>query len=96
MAAKKCQAIKKLKKQVKKLKARIDDISREITGLQNSTGSTVAEQMAAGLQEELTGEASPESRFSQEEAEMADELTEDAEEIADIREKKKQRKKGKK
>lgn len=88
MASKQNKAIKQLKKQVKKLRARIDDISRHIEGLHGAADTIVTEKMAAELQEEFLQEVGPGSKFSQEEAETADELTEDAEEVADIKEKK--------
>jgi len=88
MATKESKAIKQLKKQVKKLNARIDEMSREIKGLHDTVDTTASKQMAAESQEEFVQG----SRFSQDEVEIADELTEDAEEVADIREKNKERK----
>jgi TolA-binding protein len=87
MAAKKSKAIKQIRKQVKKLNARIDDMSREIKSLQDTADTTVTDQLAAELQEESAQGAWPNPRFSEDEVEMAEEMTEDAEEVEDILEK---------
>ena len=87
MAAKMSKAIRQLKKQVKKLNARIDDLSREINGLQDTADITVTDQIAAELQEESAQGALPNPRFSENEVELAEEMTEDAEEVEDILEK---------
>lgn len=73
VGTKKSKAIKKLKKQLKKLKARIEEMDREIEGLQRAIDSKGSEQ-----------ENWPSPKFSEEELETADEITEEAEEIADI------------
>jgi len=74
MAAKKSKTIKQLEKQIKKLNARIDEMSREIKGLQGD--------------KEATQEAWPNPKFSEDEVEMAEEMAEDAGEVEDILEKK--------
>ena len=93
MASKESKAIKQVKKQIKKLNTRINDMSGEIKALQDIANNTVTEQLAGELQEGAAQVAVPVSKFSQEEVESADEMTEFAEEIADMKEKKKKRKK---
>ncbi len=66
MAAKQSKAIKRLEKQVKKLSASIDEMSREIRNLRDAGGARAG------------------SRFTEEEVEIADEITDEAEEVADI------------
>ncbi len=89
--------IKQLKKRIKKLDARIDDMSKKISALQDAAGISVTEQVTAELPEESEQEeASQDSIFSEDDVEKAEEMTEDAEEIADIREKKEKKKKKKK
>ncbi len=87
MAAKKSKAIKQIQKQVKKLNARINDLSKQIKGLQGSADTTVTDKIAAELQVESAQGARPEPRFSENEVEVAEEMTEDAEEVEDIMEK---------
>ena len=87
MAAKKSKAIKQLEKQIKKLNARIDDMSREIKGLQDAVNTTVITQTAAESEEEFTQETWPKPRFTEDEVESAEEMTENAEEAEDILEK---------
>lgn len=96
MAAKENKAIKQLKKQMKKLKARIDGMSLVLQNLQDAADTTGIEQTVAELQEESVQARKPDLSFSEEEVEKAEELTEDAEEIADIIENQKKKRKGKK
>lgn len=97
MASKENKSIKQLTKQIKKLTARIDDMSVGLTSLRDATDTTGTEQIAAKLQEQSAQVFRPDSRFSEEEVETAEDLAEDAEEIADIMEKQnKRKKKGKK
>ena len=84
MAAKKSKAIKQLEKQIKKLNTRIDAMSREIKGLQDTKATPVPNQVATELQEE----AWPYPKFSEGEVEMAEEMAEDAGEVEDLLEKK--------
>lgn len=87
MAAKKSKAIKQIQKQVKKLNARINDLKKEIKDLQDIVDTAVTEQSAAKLQGESARGAWPDPRFSEAEVELAEEMTEDAEEVEDILEK---------
>jgi len=91
MAVKNSKAIKKLKKQINKLKARIDDMNMQLKSLLDAGESTDTEQIAAKLQQ-----PKPDSIFTEDEVEKASELAEDAEEIADILKKLGKGKKGKK
>jgi len=88
VAVKKNKAIKQLKKQVKKLNARIDDMSREIKDLQNTADTFATDQMATELGEESAQRAWPDPKFSEDEVEIAEEMAEDAGEVEDILEKK--------
>lgn len=88
MATKKSKEIKQIKKQLKKLNARMDDMSRELKGLQNSAVTRVTEPITAGVQEESGQGTWPDQKFSANEVEIAGEMAEDAEEVGDILEKK--------
>ena len=88
MAAKKSKAIKQLEKKIKKLNTRIDAMSREIKGLQETKATPVTDQVATELQEESAQAAWPDQKFSEDEVEMAEEMAEDAGEVEDILEKK--------
>jgi len=81
MADKKSKAIKQLEKQIKKLNARIDAMSREIKDLQDANAT---DQAATELREETW----PDPKFSEGEVEIAEEMAEDAGEVEDILEKK--------
>lgn len=84
MASKKNKAIKRLKKQIKKLNARIDKLSEEIGGLKDASETPATGQMATESQEDSAQAAWSGSKFSEEEVEIADEITDEAEEVADI------------
>lgn len=86
MASKEQKAIKKLKKQLKKLKTRVKKMHMEIADLQAVTDNSSA-QLEDDLhtQQQLADREDP--KFSAAEVETANELTDDAEEIADILEK---------
>ena len=94
MTAKDKKAIQKLQKKLDKLKDRIDQVSSELAALQggeeNVSGNLGVERKAA------VNEAVPHPKFSEGEVEIADELTEEAEELADIIEKEKEEKKARK
>lgn len=81
---KKGTAIKRLKKQIKKLNARLDELSEEIKGLKEASETFAARQVATESQEDPAQAAWSGSKFSEEEVEMADEMTDEAEEVADI------------
>lgn len=74
MAKKQGKSIKRLEKQVEKLAKRIDELSRLV-----ATGQAVP-----GVEDE------PVHHYTEEEVEMADELSDEAEEVADLLEKAKQ------
>lgn len=69
MTIKRRKAIKRLRKQVKNLDTRFDELSEQLKGLKD-TLETFAAQSG--------------SKFSEEQVAMADELTDEAEEVADI------------
>ena len=87
MSSKDQKAIKQLKKQLKKLNARVEKMQLEIKGLQAVVDSNTGRQTAEALQPALTKENWPSSNFSAAEVEMASQLVEDAEEVGDILEK---------
>ena len=78
MATKKSKKIKRLKKKIKKLNARIDELKADIKLLKNA-----AESSDDSVSAVLSG-----SKFTQEEVELAEEMTDDAEEVLDILDKK--------
>jgi len=69
MATTKRKAIKRLKKQIKKLNARFDKLSEEIKELKDASETFAVRAV---------------SKFSEEEVEIADEITDEAEEVADL------------
>lgn len=93
MSAKQRKTIKQLKKRVKKINARLDEMSSEIKALQDAADGSATEQSGLESSEDSAGGDWQRSRFGENEVEMADEMTEDAEEIDDINEKQKKMKK---
>lgn len=74
MGAKKSKTIKRLKRQVKKLDARIDELKADIKLLKKaSVSSDESEQLFHS-----------DSKFTQEEVELAEEMTDDAEAVLDL------------
>ena len=69
MTIKRRKAIKRLRKQVKNLDTRFDELSEELKGLKDTLETFAAQSR---------------SKFSEEQVAMADELTDEAEEVADI------------
>ena len=78
MAVKVSKAVKKLSKQIKKLQARMDKLENKLK--KAGAGDTV-------IIEELEMEIPTKSSFSEAEVELADEITEEAEEMGDMMEK---------
>ena len=78
MAVKVSKAVKKLDKQIKKLHARMDKLEKRLK--KAGTGDTI-------IIEEVEMEIPTKSSFSEAEVEMADEITEEAEEMGDMMEK---------
>ena len=95
MPVKENKAVKQLKKQLDKLKMRIDEMDREIKGLEVFAENADAEQ-AIELPRETVQQALTVQHFSEEEVEAADEMTWGAEEFADIQEEEKEIRKRKK
>jgi len=69
MTIKRRKAIKRLRKQVNNLDTRFDELSEELKGLKDTL-------------ETFAAQSGP--KFSEEQVAMADELTDEAEEVADI------------
>lgn len=74
MAAKKSKKIKRLKKKIKNLNARIHELKADIKLLKNAVESSDYSPPVI-----LSG-----SKFTPEEVELAEEMTDDAEEVLDI------------
>ena len=96
MSAKQRKTIKQLKKRVKKINARLDEMSSEIKALQDPADGSATEESGLESSEGSAGGDWQGSRFGENEVEMADEMTEDAEEIDDITDKQKKMKRKKK
>ena len=79
MASNESKAVKKLEKQIKKLNARIDKLEKKLKKTLGA-GETVTI-------EEVDMEIPTSSSFSEAEVELADEITEEAEELEDMMEK---------
>lgn len=92
MTSKESKVIKKLTKRVKKLEARVDGLSREIQAMRESENVAVGEKPTAEAGKEPTLSLVQSSKFTQEEVALAEDLAEDAEEVADIEEKKRKMK----
>ncbi len=84
MAVKVSKEVKKLNKQIKKLHARMDKLEKKLK--KTGAGDTL-------IIEEAEMEIPTTSTFSEAEVEMADEITEEAEELEDMIEKMKELKK---
>ncbi len=84
MASKKSKAIKRLKKQIKKLNARIDKLSKEVKAVNDASEIDNTQNMAKESQKGDAQTVWLGSKFSEEEVEMANEITDEAEEVADI------------
>jgi len=85
MASNESKAVKKLNKQIKKLNARMDKLEKKLKKTLGA-GDTV-------IVEEVDMEIPTSSSFTEAEVEMADEMTEEAEELDDMLEKMKDIKK---
>ncbi len=84
MAVKVSKAVKKINKQIKKLHARMDKLEKKLKKAES--GDTV-------IVEEVGMDIPTTSNFSEAEVELADEITEEAEELEDMIEKMKELKK---
>jgi alpha-galactosidase/6-phospho-beta-glucosidase family protein len=84
MAVKVSKEVKKINKQIKKLHARMDKLEKKLK--KAGAGDTV-------IVEEVEMDIPTTSNFSEAEVEMADEMTEEAEELEDMIEKMKELKK---
>ncbi len=84
MAVKVSKEVKKINKQIKKLHARMDKLEKKLK--KAGDGDTV-------IVEEVEMDIPTTSNFSEAEVEMADEMTEEAEELEDMIEKMKELKK---
>ena len=84
MSSKQKKAIKRLKKQVKKLKTRVDAMGRELGDLK------LGGQASGNVQKGSGPEIQSTARFTEEEVETAMEAMENAEELEDMLEKTKQ------
>ena len=80
----KSKVIKRLKKQIKKLNARCAELSEEIKGLKDASETFAAQQLATESKGNSAQAARAGSKFSEEEVEMADEITDEAEEVVDL------------
>lgn len=80
----KSKAIKQLKKQIKKLNKRVDELSEEIDGLKDASKTLATQHMAMDSEEDAAPPVWSGRKFSEEEVEMAEELTDEAEEVLDI------------
>jgi len=84
MAVKVSKEVKKINKQIKKLHARMDRLEKKLK--KAGSGDTV-------IVEEVEMDIPTTTNFSEAEVEMADEITEEAEELEDMIEKMKELKK---
>ena len=84
MAVKVSKEVKKINKQIKKLHARMDKLEKKLKKV--GAGDTV-------IVEEVEMDIPTTSTFSESEVELADEITEEAEELEDMIEKMKELKK---
>jgi TolA-binding protein len=81
MKNKESKAIKRLEKQLEKLNARVDDMSREIKTLQISSISICADRIAIEPEDDYTQTSSPAAMLSKQ---MVDTITEAAEEFDEL------------
>ena len=80
--AKQKKMIKQLTRKVRRLKSRMDKMQADIRDLREKLDGALMEQSPAAAQGDT--EAWPAKRFSEEEFEAADDITDEAEEVSDI------------